>query len=363
MNKKVALLNVLVFVLFIGGLFFLNIGTEDQGFSPNENRVLASKPKFTIDNLFSGKFTLEYEDYVTDQFVGRDFFVGLKAASEKILWKKANNDVYFSNNGFLLQRFFNINEQIFTKNRNAVHSFITNQSIPISLLLIPSSVDSLASERPNFAYDINQRDIYDSLYELVGPHMIDVFPALQEDASQNYFLTDHHFNLHGARKAYEVFQQKSLPDIEYEVISNDFIGTLYSKSGMYWNQKDQIEKVDIKRPYTVEFSGNPTLYDSLYFEDNINEKDQYKYYLNGNHAQITIQTNQPDKKNILIVRDSFGNIMAPYFIEDYNTIYFYDLRYATKTVSKFIEDNDIDEVLLLYSVPNFTTDRYIENLR
>lgn len=363
MKKKIALLNVLVFVLFICGFFFLNLISEDQGFSPNENRVLASKPKFTVENLFSGKFTMDYEDYITDQFIGRDFFVGLKAASEKVLWKKDNNDVYFSNNGFLLQRFYNLDEQLVNKNIESVTSFINKQSIPTSLLLIPSSVDSLASERPSFAYDIGQREIYDALYELVGPHMIDVFASLQEDAKSNYFLTDHHFNLHGARRAYEVFQNKTLSNLQYEVVSDDFIGTLYSKSGMYWNQKDQIETVEINQPYTVEFSSNPTIYDSLYFTENLSEKDQYKYYLNGNHAQITIQTNQPDKKNILIVRDSFGNIMAPYFIEDYNTIYFYDLRYATKTVSKFIEDNNIDEVLLLYSIPNFTTDRYIENLR
>lgn len=363
MKKYLPLINIVVFLGFISIMFFANLVNEDQQFSESENRVLAQMPKFSVEALFDGSFTRKFEDYITDQFYGRDFYVGLKALSEKGSLKLENNEIYFSNSPYLLQRFYQLDERIIQKNITAVRDFVNAQELPVSMILIPSSVESLADLRPDFAFDLHQRVIYDALKEQIGDIVIDLFEPLKENAPQNYFKTDHHFTIYGAKIAYEEFSQTNR-EYQYEEVSNDFKGTLYSKSGMYWTKPDVITSMKVDQEVKVTFSDLPDqVFDSVYFPENLALKDQYKYYLNGNHPVVTIDTNQPEKPNILIVRDSFGNIMAPYFVEDYNNIYFYDLRYTSKTVSKFIEEHEIDEVVLLYSIPNFTTDRYIENLR
>ena len=53
----------------------------DQQFSPMENRYLATAPKLTLENVDSGKFMEDAEDYVNDHVIGRDFWVALKAGA------------------------------------------------------------------------------------------------------------------------------------------------------------------------------------------------------------------------------------------------------------------------------------------
>ena len=82
--KTSAVLFILFLVFFVG----VNIITKDKSFSETENRMLAGKPKFTIDRLVEGRFTSKFEDYVVDQFVGRDFFTNVKMSMDKLLGKK-----------------------------------------------------------------------------------------------------------------------------------------------------------------------------------------------------------------------------------------------------------------------------------
>ena len=63
MNKKNrgALPLVLCFSLFLLAGLALHILLPDRGFSENENRYLASRPKLTFRTLFAGSFTRDFE--------------------------------------------------------------------------------------------------------------------------------------------------------------------------------------------------------------------------------------------------------------------------------------------------------------
>ena len=52
-------------------VFFVSLNTlgEKKTFSETENRVLQTKPTFSIEKLFEGRFTGKYEDYKVDQFL------------------------------------------------------------------------------------------------------------------------------------------------------------------------------------------------------------------------------------------------------------------------------------------------------
>ena len=51
------------------GSFFL---TPDRAFSENENRYLQLTPKLSWDNILSGKFMKDTENYTSDQIILRD---------------------------------------------------------------------------------------------------------------------------------------------------------------------------------------------------------------------------------------------------------------------------------------------------
>lgn len=66
---------------------------------PMENRNLAKPPKLSWENVESGKFMSDAESYVNDQIMGRDFWVAMKAWSERLSGKQENNGIYFAKDG------------------------------------------------------------------------------------------------------------------------------------------------------------------------------------------------------------------------------------------------------------------------
>lgn len=79
-EKRNALLTVglVCAVLFVLGV--ADLCNSDRVYSESENRVLASRPVFSWESLLSGKYGDAYEEYMSDQFTGRDKWVGIKTA-------------------------------------------------------------------------------------------------------------------------------------------------------------------------------------------------------------------------------------------------------------------------------------------
>ena len=93
MNKKQSWNIVTLFLLLIFGLTAATLLKPDTEFSENENRALASKPKFSIAALLSGEYTADYETYLTDQFVFRDQWIGMKTTAERMTFHQEINDI------------------------------------------------------------------------------------------------------------------------------------------------------------------------------------------------------------------------------------------------------------------------------
>ena len=96
MNKAYSIFLTGLFSLFIGGILVGSLLLPDRTFSPMENRNLAKPPKLSWENVESGKFMSDAESYVNDQIMGRDFWVAMKAWSERLSGKQENNGIYFA---------------------------------------------------------------------------------------------------------------------------------------------------------------------------------------------------------------------------------------------------------------------------
>ena len=90
--------------------FFTNAGffSPVRARSESENRNLAQKPAFSFEALFAKeeekRYTVQYEKYLSDQFVGRDAWIGLKTRTERLLGKTDINGVYFAGDGYLVTK-------------------------------------------------------------------------------------------------------------------------------------------------------------------------------------------------------------------------------------------------------------------
>ena len=97
------------------------------------------------------------------------------------------------------------------------------------------------------------------------------------------------------------------------------------------------------------------LYDFSYLE----KKDKYSMFMGGNCPLHEIVTGAEGKPSLLIIRDSYTDSLIPFLLEDYSEIHVLDLRYYRASLKAYIEQYDFDQVLVCYSVSNFSTDANI----
>ena len=106
-NKILAFILSMIIMMF-SLLFIFN---KKIDFSENENRYLQEIPKFRLDKLIDGKYIQDIENYFTDHFPFRDWFVGIKTKSDKLLGLEEENSVYFCKNDYLIENYNSNNDK------------------------------------------------------------------------------------------------------------------------------------------------------------------------------------------------------------------------------------------------------------
>jgi len=100
----------------------------------------------------------------------------------------------------------------------------------------------------------------------------------------------------------------------------------------------------------------------MYFKDFLKKKDKYSSFLGTNQPEVTINTNAPGGKKLLVLKDSYAHCYAPFLAQHYSQIKMVDLRYTTKPLDEQVNLNDYDQVLFLYNAMTFSTDTSIQKL-
>ena len=65
---------------------------------------------------------------------------------------------------------------------------------------------------------------------------------------------------------------------------------------------------------------------------------------------------------LLVIRDSYADSLAPFLAEEFQEVHLFDLRYNNLSLKQYVADNDIGQVLVLYSAANFSTDQNLFKL-
>ena len=161
----------ILFGFFIFGFYLANMIAKDTTFSDLENRVLAQKPKFSMDNLLEGRFTEKYETYINDQFVLRNNFVSLKSSVDDALGKVENNGIYKGKDDYLLEGFKVPDQELVNENIEAINKFTKkHKDIKSYFLLAPTSSAVLKSNMRNNVPYVDQLDYMNDF----GSKLVDV---------------------------------------------------------------------------------------------------------------------------------------------------------------------------------------------
>lgn len=368
----------LVGVIFILTLFLfliINVIVPDREKSVQENRMLATKPKFRLSSLISGDYDEKFEAYMDDQFVGRDMWRKLKVTVDRIGGSRLENGVYIGTNGQLLEQIEVADENHLAANIKAIKSFSESQSkIPVRMMLVPDAANVLNHSLPSLAKPEDQTQMFSMVRKDLGDSVewIDVSTELNKHKTEKiYYKTDHHWTTLGAFYAF----QAAAPSLGIEgdlsgkyvsyAVSDSFNGMLASKSGVNLGEKEQIdiyvpteEDTDLIVDYVDEGKRSTSLYDS----SKLKEKDQYTVFLGGNSSLLDIRTVSTSTKSLLLVKDSFANSFIPFLTPYYREIVVVDPRYYSGTINDLMDSYRISEVLFLYSGNTFFKDNNISGV-
>lgn len=356
--------------LIAGALLLLtvfSITKEDRKFSENENRLLGQRPKLAIETVLSGKFAEAYEEYVTDQFVGRDAFITVKTYGDILLGKKDIKGIYLGKDGYLLTK--QLPDSFTEKEEEKRLMLLENLAQycdkrqgegTFRVLLAPTSDNVLKDKLPAFAPVYDQSVFLNKVKACISDKdYVDVQDIMSGHRDEYiYYRTDHHWTTLGAYYAYEEWAESMgfspIPQEEFTIrmVSGSFLGTLHSKLNI-WVKPDEMyvyePKDDVE--YQVYYDLSKTPHTSLYEEKYLETKNKYGMFLDDNHGLVEIDTSVGNGKTLLVIKDSYANCFIPFVALHYEKLYVLDLRYYKSKLFDMIED-DMD-VLVLYNVYHF----------
>ena len=365
----------IIFILILFLFLIINIIVPNKEKSVQENRMLATKPKFRLSSLISGDYDEKFEAYMDDQFVGRDMWRKLKVTVDRICGSRLENGVYIGRNGQLLEQIEVADENHLAANIKAIKLFSESQKkIPVRMMLVPDAANVLNHSLPALAKPEDQTQMFSMVRKDLGDSVewIDVSTELNKHKTEKiYYKTDHHWTTLGAFYAF----QAAAPSLGIEgdlsgkyvsyAVSDSFNGMLASKSGVNLGEKEQIdiyvpteEDTDLIVDYVDEGKRSTSLYDS----SKLKEKDQYTVFLGGNSSLLDIRTVSTSTKRLLLVKDSFANSFIPFLTPYYREIVVVDPRYYSGTINDLMDSYRISEVLFLYSGNTFFKDNNISGV-
>ena len=385
--KKVRIIIIIVFIGFFVLISGASLIIKDREFSPNENRYLAETPELSWDNILSGKFQDGLEDYLRDQVCFRDGWITVKTGIQKACGDTDIGGAYVGKDGYDFEKITpeDVDEKQVDRNIKAVEDYFMTASETIdkqklSFLLVPTSGLVMQEKLPKNARLFDQAKYIDQVQKAMKDYnFVDVRDTLMDHNEEYiYYKTDHHWTSAGACLAYEVWSEHTGGEAEKKdelaenVVSDKFRGSLYSKildaDSAYdeiWTYGLQKDDAFGSKDCTVTIDEKQQL-DSIYDDEMLQKKDKYAYFLSGNYGQVHIQNQKAASKakgkNILIIKDSFANSFVPFVTQDYENIYMVDLRYYNGDMKSYLQKHNITDVLVLYNISNFISDRNLHKL-
>ncbi len=365
--KKFFTIFALLFLIVVFYLTVFNFLVPDKQYSAAEKRSLAQFPTLTWASLADGSFMAGMEDWLADQFPGRDVLMQTKSKLNIATGTIRSQGVYRCEDGSLMEEFNLPSNETLEAQRDAITDFAAlYPDASFYFCLAPNAISVLTEKLPAATLTDDQNVYIDYMkhaFSEVGTFVDvrEVFAA-NKNSVDLYYRTDHHWTTDGAYLAWqELYQAMGLnSEISYTsgVVANRFSGSLVSASGFPVTTYDSLKiyMPDVEPVYTVTYSNTQQMTASVYSMEHLNGNDPYEVFFGGNHPKITIRTGADTDRTLLIIKDSYANCMVPFFLSDFSRIVIIDARYYSDDLGIEMQSAGYSDVLFLYNVNTLSED-------
>lgn len=186
---------------------------------------------------------------------------------------------------------------------------------------------------------------------------VDVFQSLVDHNDEYiYFRTDHHWTALGAYYAYtdicKALGMEPAPLDSFTVREQgEFEGSLYWSCNQ--SSKLRLDTVTAYDPpgdletWITDSDGDTFKWTVLTDMSNSDTSSKYMTFIAGDNPLTEIVNNDiPDAPTCVLIKDSFGNPLAPFLTQNFSTVYVVDFReYAAMNMRAFAEIYDVDYII------------------
>lgn len=366
------ILTVALFALALLTVPVLFLLLPYRSFSDTERRYLAEPPKLSEQKLRDWSFDDKTETFLADHLPMRDALVSVNAYLTLYTGRQVSADVYCDAEGYLVEAPVDFDANEIERRINRIAKLGETTGLLPRLLIVPSTGYVRNEKLPKtLAALYRDGEVFAQIEETEGVSLVPIAERFKAEGQSWFYRTDHHWTADGAFAAYEAYMRAA----GHEPMNRNaftcreiagYSGSTRSRSALSLHPTDTLT---IEAPkdcgVTVTFSDDDGVYDSLFFEEHLNEYDWYPVFLDGNHPVTVIENRsaEADAPVLLLVKDSFGNTLAPYLVPSYRTIVMVDPRYTKQSVSELVAEYGADELLFCYSIERIATDEALKLLK
>lgn len=288
-----------------------------------DKNSLAPMPELIENNRINESFTMQFDDFFTDQFSFRTYMITKYNEIYSGLFKQSGNEkVIVGKDGFLffeetLDDYLKINalseNDLLRLNEvlRIQQKYLHNKGVESFLMVVPNKATIYPQYMPSSIRPIGLKSNYDRIRELdLSMNFIDLKPSLIMQSSQSdtklYHRQDSHWNNIGAAIGYDVLldamDKESLPLFDQQPIKKkDWQG-------------------DLAR---MLFPAKPTMDEQYYYP----LPDLFTFTKAIRTLEdLQIESVNPAKEgNLIMFRDSFANALIPFISESFAQVNYYRL--------------------------------------
>lgn len=418
-------IDTILFIIIISILGISNLlNFNKPSISKLENRALKHKPQFSLAELFRGSYLKDFEEYYSDTFIlrdnllkiNRDLRYAIEFLSSDISLVTAYEDIQVpekKDNEYTessipepkdeeeLDKDFGDGQDVgywlvvdgkavqlfkFNKESFEYYSYVLNKfseklgsDVKIYSMAPPTAADFMILKRYKGITD-SQNDALSFLKSKLDKSIsfVNVYDPLNEHKEEYiYFRTDHHWTALGAYYAYaslmKTMGEEPVALEQYETINlGNYLGSSYTKTldkSLEKNPDNVVAyKPFTKNEYFMYYGTDEKKADIIDMKYANDIKNKYLAFMStGGATWSVVKTDVNNGKKIMVLKDSFGNVLIPFLLPHYEEIYvvdarFYNINVTGKNIVQFIEDKGINELLFVIYMEDVNWHKFMQGV-
>lgn len=345
--RKSRIITVVSFVTAIAALFVLfavlpkKAGQmSDLEFRKLQDHPIIGKSFSTIVNdTVKGDLSKNVDSFLEDHFPARNFFIALNAYYLRLTGRNADQGIVMGKNGRLFDAAFDPDMEQLDNNIDRMTEFAKDNGLKLIYVDVPTSAAVVTEDLPDIHLEYHDAEVIAHIRERLaenGHNAPDLISLYGAGAGEYFYLTDHHWTMKGAYLCYTAIADElgitPVKESQFIVTGHEFYGSFYRKAGLWLTKPDSLEvwrsEETEAMKVTIGYGDKAVEHTGLYDDEQLKEGNVNKYaaYVYDNNGLTVIENESGNGETLLIVKDSFGNSIAPLLAMNYSRVIMIDTR-------------------------------------